>query len=61
MLLCNGDAVNIAARVEALAQPGAICLSDISYQLVKGKLPLDITDLGEEQLKNIALPLCSRG
>ena len=52
-----GDGVNIAARIEPLAEPGAICLSENAYQQVKGKLPLDVTDLGEQQLKNIAQPV----
>ena len=52
-----GDGVNIAARVETLAQPGAVCLSDAAYQQIKGKLALDITDMGEQPLKNIAHPV----
>ena len=52
-----GDGVNIAARLEPLAEPGAICLSDNAYQQVKGKLALEVTDLGERQLKNIAQPV----
>ena len=52
-----GDGVNIAARIEALAKPGAICLSDNVYQQIKGKLPLDVTDMGEKALKNIAQPV----
>jgi len=52
-----GDGVNIAARVEALASPGAICLSDNAYQQMKGKLTLDVSDMGEQQLKNIAQPV----
>src|SRR5450631_1710279 len=42
-----GDGVNIAARVETLASPGAICISDNAYQQIKGKLALDVSDLGE--------------
>ena len=49
-----GDGVNIAARVETLASPGAICLSEHAYQQMKGKLALDVSDMGEQQLKNIA-------
>jgi adenylate cyclase len=49
-----GDGVNIAARVETLASPGAICLSDSAYQQVKGKLALEVSDMGDHQLKNIA-------
>jgi adenylate cyclase len=52
-----GDGVNIAARVEPLAGPGAICLSDNAYQQMKGKLTLDVNDMGEQQLKNIAQPV----
>ena len=52
-----GDGVNIAARVEALAHPGAICVSENAYQQVKGKLALDVSDMGEQQLKNIAQPV----
>ncbi|MGH6726899.1 MAG: adenylate/guanylate cyclase domain-containing protein [Pseudolabrys sp.] len=52
-----GDGVNIAARVESLARPGAICLSDSAYQQVKGKLTLEVCDMGEQQLKNIAQPV----
>src|SRR5262245_4581307 len=49
-----GDGVNIAARLETMASPGAICFSDNVYQQVRGKIPLKINDLGEQQLKNIA-------
>src|SRR5450756_1684091 len=52
-----GDGVNIAARVETLAVAGAICLSDNAYQQIKGKLALDVSDMGEQQLKNIAQPV----
>jgi adenylate cyclase len=52
-----GDGVNIAARIEPLAEPGAICLSDNAYQQIKGKLSLDVIDMGERQLKNIAQPV----
>jgi class 3 adenylate cyclase len=49
-----GDGVNIAARLEAIAKPGAICLSEDAYRQVKGRLDLAVTDLGPTQLKNIA-------
>jgi len=49
-----GDGVNIAARIESLAEPGAVCLSENAYQQIKGKLSLDVTDMGDQQLKNIA-------
>jgi adenylate cyclase len=52
-----GDGVNIAARLEGIAKPGAICLSDDAYRYVKGRLDLVVTDLGPTQLKNIAEPI----
>ena len=52
-----GDGVNIAARLEGIAKPGAICLSEQAYCQVKGRLDLAITDLGDQQLKNIADPI----
>ena len=52
-----GDGVNIAARVETLASPGAICISDNAYQQIKGKLALEVSDMGEQHLKNIAQPV----
>jgi adenylate cyclase len=52
-----GDGVNIAARVETLASPGAICVSDNAYQQIKGKLAIEVSDMGEQQLKNIAQPV----
>ena len=52
-----GDSVNIAARIEGIAEPGAICLSEDAYRQVKGRLDLAVTDLGATQLKNIAEPI----
>jgi TolB-like protein/class 3 adenylate cyclase/cytochrome c-type biogenesis protein CcmH/NrfG len=52
-----GDGVNIAARLEGVAGPGAICLSEQAYWQVKGRLDLKVTDLGATQLKNIAEPI----
>src|SRR6202453_3128616 len=52
-----GDGVNIAARLEGIAAPGAICLSEDAYRQVKGRLDLAVTDLGLTQLKNIAEPV----
>src|SRR6202167_5341545 len=51
-----GDGVNIAARLEGIAEPGGICLSEDAYRQVKGRLDLAVTDLGPTQLKNIAEP-----
>jgi adenylate cyclase len=52
-----GDGVNIAARLEGIAKPGAICLSEDAYRQVKGRLDLAVMDLGLTQLKNIAEPI----
>ena len=52
-----GDGVNIAARLQGVAKPGAICLSEQAYWQVKGRLDLAVTDLGPTQLKNIAEPM----
>src|SRR5208283_4955410 len=51
-----GDGVNIAARLEGIAAPGAICLSEDAYRQVKGRLDLAVSDLGPKELKNIADP-----
>jgi adenylate cyclase len=52
-----GDGVNIAARLEALAEPGAICLSGSAHEQVRDKLDLAYEDLGEQTVKNIARPV----
>jgi TolB-like protein/cytochrome c-type biogenesis protein CcmH/NrfG len=52
-----GDGVNVAARLEALAEPGGICVSDRVQEEVQGKVPLAFEDAGEYQLKNIARPV----
>jgi adenylate cyclase len=52
-----GDGVNIAARLEGICKPGAICLSEDAYRQVKGRLELAVHDLGPTQLKNIAEPI----
>jgi adenylate cyclase len=52
-----GDGVNISARLESIAKPGAICLSEDAYRQVKSRLDLKVSDLGETQLKNIAEPI----
>ena len=49
-----GDGVNIAARLEALAEPGAICVSAAARDHVGNKLPLAFDDLGDQEVKNIA-------
>src|SRR5262249_50048610 len=52
-----GDAVNVAARLEALGEPGGICVSGVVKDHVGTKLPLVFADLGEQQVKNIAQPI----
>jgi TolB-like protein/Tfp pilus assembly protein PilF len=52
-----GDGVNIAARLEGIAEPGGICVSASAYDQVRGKVTVDFTDLGEKTLKNIARPI----
>src|SRR5437667_6144366 len=52
-----GDGVNIAARLEGVAAPGAICLSEDAYRQVKARLDLSVSDLGDTKLKNIAEPI----
>jgi adenylate cyclase len=52
-----GDGVNIAARLEALAEPGGICLSAAAHDQVRDRLDIAFDDLGEQQVKNIARPV----
>ena len=52
-----GDGVNIAARLEGICEPGAICLSEQAYWQVKSRLDLAVSDLGPTQLRNIAEPV----
>jgi adenylate cyclase len=52
-----GDGVNIAARIEALAAPGGVCLADDAFRQVRGKVDAEFVDIGEQQLKNIARPV----
>ncbi len=52
-----GDGVNIAARLESLAEAGGICISESAYQQIENKLPLKYEYLGEHQVKNIAKPV----
>jgi TolB-like protein len=52
-----GDGVNLAARLEGIAMPGGICISSSAYEQVRGKVPVEFTDLGEQNLKNIARPI----
>jgi TolB-like protein/tetratricopeptide (TPR) repeat protein len=53
----HGDGVNIAARLEGIAEPGGLCISEAAYQQVRDKLAIDFENMGEQQLKNIARPV----
>ena len=52
-----GDGVNVAARLEGIAEPGGICISASAYDQVRGKVAVEFADLGEQSLKNIARPV----
>ncbi|MGY8677858.1 adenylate/guanylate cyclase domain-containing protein [Bradyrhizobium sp. UFLA05-153] len=52
-----GDGVNIAARLESIAEPGGICISSAAYDQVRGKVGVEFADLGEQNLKNIDDPV----
>jgi adenylate cyclase len=52
-----GDGVNVAARLEALAEPGGVCVSGTVFDHVDGKVELDFADLGEQRVKNIDQPV----
>jgi len=52
-----GDGVNIAARLEGIAEPGGICVSSSVYDQVRGKVSIEFADLGEQSLKNIGRPV----
>jgi TolB-like protein/class 3 adenylate cyclase/Flp pilus assembly protein TadD len=52
-----GDGVNIAARLEGIAEPGGICISSSAYDQVRGKVSVEFADLGDQNLKNIARPI----
>jgi class 3 adenylate cyclase len=52
-----GDGVNIAARLEHIAEPGGICISASAHDQVRGKVAVDFADMGEQNLKNIARPV----
>lgn len=52
-----GDDVNVAARLEQMAEPGGVCLSDLMYQLVQAHIPERFSDLGSQSVKNISRPI----
>ena len=52
-----GDGVNIAARLEGIAEPGGVCMSDDTYRQIRGKVEISCDDLGPQALKNIAEPM----
>ena len=52
-----GDGVNIAARLEGIAEPGGICISDDAHRQIRGKVDISVNDMGPQTLKNIAEPM----
>src|SRR6478736_8972848 len=52
-----GDGVNIAARLEGIAEPGGICISDDAHRQIRGKVDIALEDIGPQNLKNIAEPM----
>jgi adenylate cyclase len=52
-----GDGINVAARLEGIAEPGGICVSSKVYEEISGRIDLACQDIGEQQLKNIARPV----
>jgi len=53
----HGDGVNVAVRLESIAEPGGVCISSSVYDQISGKLNLGFTDIGEQNLKNISRPI----
>ena len=54
-----GDGVNIAARLEGIAEPGGVCISDDAHRQIRGKIDVVFDDIGRQTLKNIAEPMCA--
>ena len=52
-----GDGVNVAARLEGIAEPGGICISSSAYDQVRGKVAVEFIDMGDQHLKNISRPI----
>ena len=52
-----GDGVNIAVRLEGIAEPGGVCISDDAYRQIRGKVDISFEDMGSQSLKNIAEPM----
>ena len=52
-----GDGINVAARLEGIAEPGGVCVSEDAYRQTRGKVRAEFTDIGEQSLKNIARPV----
>ena len=52
-----GGGVNIAARLEGIAEPGGVCMSDDAYRQVRGKVEIACDDMGQQSLRNIAEPM----
>ncbi len=56
-----GDGVNIAARLEGIAEPGGVCISDDAHRQIRGKIDIAFEDMGSQTLKNISLSRCAFG
>ena len=56
-----GDAINIAARLQSLADPGGVCISGVTHDFVRKTLPLNFDDLALQNVKNIDEPIHARG
>ena len=54
-----GDGVNIAARLEGIAEPGGVCISDDAHRQIRGKVDIVFDDMGPQALKNITEPMCA--
>jgi len=54
-----GDGVNLAARLESIAELGGICISSAAYDQVRGRVEVEFAELAEQNLKNIARPICA--
>ncbi len=52
-----GDGINVAARLEGIAEPGGVCVSEDAYRQTRGKIDAEFADMGEQQLKNLARPV----
>jgi len=52
-----GDEVNVAARLEQMAEPGGVCISDAVFHMIQSRIPEGLADLGSQSIKNISRPI----